>query len=102
MNTILTIVRKELLCTFREKRTLISAVILPALFVPLMVMGVTKLQKHLIEGEKSKKLRIAMAQAPEAVRAYFPDSAFEQIPVTDLAAARDSVANEHYDALLAF
>jgi sodium transport system permease protein len=102
MNTILTIIRKELLCTFREKRTLISAIIIPALAVPLMIMGVTKLQKNLIEGEKNKKLKIAMVKAPADVLAYFPDSAYEKIPVTDMAAARDSVANESYDALLAF
>lgn len=102
MNTIFTIIRKELISTLRDKRTLISAIIIPALAVPLMIMGVTKLEKNLIEGERSKKLKVAMVQAPQSVLPWFPDSAFEKIPVTDVAAARDSVANESYDAMLAF
>lgn len=102
MKTIFTIIRKELTTTLRDKRTLISAIILPVLTLPLIIMGVTKLQKSLLEGEQTKKLKIAMVQAPAAIQGYFPDSAFQQIPVTDVAAARDSVASEKYDAMLVF
>lgn len=102
MNTLLTIIRKELLSTLRDKRTLISAIIVPALAVPLLIMGVTSLQKRLLEGERTKKLRIATIMAPKEVMAFFPDSTFEQIVVTNAAAAKDSVSNEKYDALLAF
>jgi len=48
MNTIFTVLAKELKVTLRDKRTLISAIILPSIVIPLLMFGVTKLQKSLI------------------------------------------------------
>ena len=45
MQTILTVIKKELKDTLRDRKTLISAIIMPALTLPLILFGVTALQK---------------------------------------------------------
>jgi sodium transport system permease protein len=103
MHTVLTIFRKEIKTTLRDKRTLISAVLIPALAVPLILLGVTKLTKRMMEKEQSKQLRIALVGAPPAAGQLFRDAGkFELIRNVPLAAARDSVAAEHFDAVLQF
>ena len=52
MKIIFTVIKKELTDTLRDKRTLISAIILPAIIIPLLIFGVTKLQKSLMDKEK--------------------------------------------------
>lgn len=102
MNTILTVIRKELISTLRDRRTLISAIIIPALAMPLLILGITKLEKGLIEKEETKQLKIAMFNAPPAVEQLFTDPKIKIIKGTPLAAAKDSVAAETYDAALSF
>jgi sodium transport system permease protein len=102
MNTILTIIRKELTDSLRDRKTLISAVILPALAVPLIILGVTKLQKRLTEKERGRELKIAMFNAPAAVEQAFADPKIRLIKNSSPAAARDSVSKEKYDAVLEF
>jgi sodium transport system permease protein len=102
MNTILTIIRKELTDSLRDRKTLISAVILPALAVPLLILGVTRLQKSLTEKERGRELKIAIFNAPSAVEQAFSDPKIRLIKTSTLAAARDSVAKEKYDAVLDF
>ncbi|MEO6833408.1 MAG: hypothetical protein ABI169_14470, partial [Chitinophagaceae bacterium] len=65
MNTILIIIRKELLDALRDRKTLISAIILPALAMPLLLLGITTLQKRLNEKEKNKTLKVALINAPQ-------------------------------------
>lgn len=103
MHTVLTIFRKEIKTTFRDKRTLISAVLIPALALPLILLGVTKLTKRMTEKESVKTLRIALIDAPPEVRQLFGGTDnFEIVPALQLAAARDSVAADQYDAVLQF
>lgn len=102
MKTILTVVRKELRSTLRDRRTLISAIIIPALFVPLLIMGVTRLQVSLMEKEATKELKIAIFNAPSEVEQALADPKIKLVKTGTLAAARDSVAEEHYDAALDF
>jgi sodium transport system permease protein len=103
MNIILTIFRKEIKTTLRDRRTLISAVVIPALAMPLILLGVTKLTKRLTDKEANKQLSIAMIGAPPAIENQFSDTKkFRIIRQVPLAAARDSVAAENYDAVLAF
>jgi len=102
MNTIFTIIRKELTVTLRDRKTLITAILLPALAVPLIVFGVTKLSKSLIDKERTKQLKIAMFNAPPAVEQLFKDSTVNIIRNSTLAAARDSVGKEKFDAILDF
>src|ERR1044072_5511746 len=102
MNTILTIIRKELTDSLRDRKTLISAVVLPAIAVPLLILGVTKLQKNLTDKERNKTLKIAVFHTPPDMEQVFGDPKFHLITNVPLAAARDSVSKENYDAILDF
>jgi sodium transport system permease protein len=102
MKKIITIIRKELIDTLRDRKTLISAVLIPALAAPLLILGVTKLTKSLTEKERTKQLKIAMFNAPPAVEQHFSDSSIRIIRGSTLAAARDSVEAEKFDAVLDF
>lgn len=102
MNTILTIIRKELTDSLRDRKTLISAVILPAVAVPLLLLGVTKLQKRLSEKEHARELKVAVFHMPQQLEAAFTDPKIKLIKTIAPAAARDSVEKEVYDAALDF
>jgi hypothetical protein len=70
--------------------------------MPLLIMGITKLQKNLSEKERTKQLKIALYNAPPAAEGLFADSTIKIIRGVPLAAARDSVASEKFDAVLDF
>ena len=103
MNTILTIFRKEIKTTLRDRRTLISAILLPVLAMPLLLLGITKFSKRMAEKEAAKELKIVLRHAPPALAQQFAAApGFTLIPEMPLPAARDSVAQEVYDAALDF
>jgi sodium transport system permease protein len=101
MNTILTIFRKEMTTTLRDRRTLISAILLPVLAMPLLLLGITKFSKSMAEKEAAKNLRIVLNNAPAALQEQFRNApGFTILPPMNLATARDSVSSEAYDAVL--
>ena len=102
MHTIITVIKKELKDTLRDKKTLFSAIILPALAIPLLLMGVSSLQKDLIKKEKAKELKVVLMNAPEAVAQQFEDESINLLTSADLEHAKDSVASEVFDAVLVF
>ncbi|WMX15873.1 ABC transporter permease [Aureispira sp. CCB-E] len=102
MHTIITVIKKELKDTLRDKKTLFSAIILPALAIPLLLMGVSSLQKDLIKKEKAKELKVVLMNAPEAVAQQFEDESINLLISADLEHAKDSVASEVFDAVLVF
>lgn len=102
MHTIITVLKKELKDTLRDKKTLFSAIILPALAIPLLLLGVASLQKSLIDKEKVKELKVVLMNAPEAVAQQFEDETINLLASQDLENAKDSVANEVFDAVLVF
>lgn len=102
MNTIITVIKKELKDTLRDKKTLFSAIILPALAIPLLLFGVSSLQKSLIDKEKVKELKVVLMNAPEAVAQQFEDETINLLASQDLENAKDSVAQEVFDAVLVF
>jgi sodium transport system permease protein len=79
MKTILTVIKKELTDTLRDKKTLFSAIILPALAMPLLLLGVTKLQQNLMNKEQTKQLKVALIGAPENIVSKFNDSTFSLV-----------------------
>ncbi len=89
--------------TLRDKRTLISAILLPVLAMPLLLLGVTKFSKRMAEKEAAKELRVMLRSAPPVLAQQFAAApGFKIIPEIPLPAARDSVAQETYDAVLDF
>jgi sodium transport system permease protein len=102
MRTIITVLRKEIRDTLRDKRTLISAIVLPAVAIPLLLFAVIKLQSSMKEKESNRTLKIAMINAPDEMVALFTDPKIEVIKDVSLESAKDSIANEKYDAALEF
>lgn len=102
MQTIITVIKKELKDTLRDKKTLFSAIILPALAIPLLLLGVSSLQKSLIDKEKVKELKVVLMNAPEAVAEQFQDETISLLASQNLENAKDSVASEILDAVLVF
>lgn len=102
MHTIITVIKKELKDTLRDKKTLFSAIILPALAIPLLLLGTSSLQKSLIDKERVKELKVVLMNAPEAVAEQFQDETIRLLASQNLENAKDSVANEVFDAVLVF
>ncbi len=55
-----TIVKKELLDTLRDKRTIITMVAIPLLVFPVLFAGMSKLQSMQKQEEETKQLRVAV------------------------------------------
>ncbi len=102
MKTILTVIRKELVSTLRDRRTLISAILIPALAMPLLILGITKLQIAMNEKEDAKALKVALFNAPSALESAFAASKITVVKSASLSAAKDSVKAEDFDAALDF
>ena len=102
MNTILTVLKKELKDTLRDKRTLISAVIIPALIIPILLISVTKLQTSLMKKEGDKQLKIALIGNPQNFKNQLEDSTFKMYSNYTIADAKDAVAKDSLDAIIEF
>ena len=102
MKTILTVIKKELLDTLRDKRTLISAILLPMILFPVLMFGITKMQHSLIKKEQTKDIKIALFQAPENFENYFKEDNIEIVADLDLEAAKAAISNDSLDAVLEF
>lgn len=102
MNIISTVIKKELTDTLRDKRTLISAIILPAIIIPLMMLGVTQLQRNLMDKEENKQLKIALIGMPESLKTYFEDDNFDLYFDIKLEDGKTEVANDSLDAVIEF
>lgn len=102
MNTIFTVLKKELTDTLRDKRTLISAIILPAIVIPLLIFGVTKLQKSLMDKAGEKPLRIALVGVPEPYQNTFNDSKFKLQQSFSVATGKDAINKDSLDAVVEF
>ena len=101
MKTILTVIKKELVDLFRDKRTLITTILVPAVAIPLLLLGVTKLTEALTEREETKQLKIAFIGAPDAFKAKFEIDNYDVLEYT-LEAGKAAIINDSLDAVLAF
>ena len=102
MKIIYTVIKKELTVTLRDKRTLITAIILPALFIPLIIFGVTKLQMSLMDKEYNKQLKIALIETPESIKQHFEDDKFQLYDSFDSETGKTAVLNDSIDAVIEF
>ncbi len=102
MNTIFTVLKKELTDTLRDKRTLISAIILPAIVIPLLIFGVTKLQKSLMDKAGEKPLRIALIGVPSTYQNTFNDSKYKLQQNFTVASGKDAIKKDSLDAVVEF
>lgn len=102
MNIIFTVLKKELTDTLRDKRTLISAIILPAIVIPLLIFGLTKLQKSLMDKAGEKPLRIALIGVPAPYQNTFNDSKYKLQQNFTVATGKDAIQKDSLDAVVEF
>ena len=101
MNTknIITIWKKEIKDTVRDRRTLISMVLIPILLLPVIMIGMFKLIDSQTKSQEEKTVKVAIANkeaAPQIADAITKNGKVEIVPVAgDMEAA---VAKEEVDA----
>jgi|UniRef100_UPI00404A8FE6 sodium transport system permease protein len=102
MKIILTVVKKELTDTLRDKRTLITAIILPAIIIPMILFGVAKLQKNLMDKEGNKQLKIALIGTSETIKRQFEEDNFKLFDHYNLETGKKAILNDSLDAVVEF
>ncbi len=102
MNIIFAVLKKELTDTLRDKRTLISAIILPAIVIPLLIFGLTKLQKSLMDKAGEKPLRIALIGVSAPYQNTFNDSKYKLQQNFTVATGKDAIQKDSLDAVVEF
>ncbi len=102
MSAVTTVFAKEIRVTLRDRRTLISAIIIPAFAFPLLMWGFGMLTKQLLDEERSKTLTVAILGAPAGADSILAGPGFNRTYGLGLQAAQDSVKAEVLDAALVF
>ncbi len=102
MNTILTVYKKELKDTLRDKRTLITSIVIPAIIIPVLLFAVTKLTSSLMKKEADKKLKIVLIGNTEAFKKQLEDSTFTLLSNLSLEDGKAAIAKDSLDAIIEF
>jgi len=68
MKTVLTVFRKELIDTLRDRRTLVFMVVIPLLLFPILFRVMFSVEKSQADKERAKKLRVACVDNGNAAR----------------------------------
>lgn len=102
MNTILTVFEKEVLDTLRDRRTLLTAIVMPALLMPVLLYGISKLTSSIMEKEENKKLKIGLLEAPSDFAAVLDTAKFEIVSGVTLETGRDQILADSLDAMIGF
>ncbi len=100
MNTILTVYKKEMKDTLRDRRTLMTAILMPMLIIPILITGLTKLQTSLMNKEQHKQLKIALIGTPENFANQLIDSSIKFVTNVDLTTSKKEIAKDSLDAAL--
>jgi len=102
MNTILTVFKKEFKDTIRDRRTLISAIIVPTIIIPILIYGFTKLSSSIMKKEQEKKLEVAIITPPAEFLAEIDTSKFLIKQGITLTSGRDAILGDSLDAMISF
>ncbi len=102
MNTILTVFNKEIKDTLRDKRTLMSAIVLPAILIPVIMYGMTVVTKMVMEKEENKKLSISLIDAPDSFLTYLDTTKMEIKSGYDLKTGKEAIKADSLDAMIRF
>lgn len=101
MNTIITVLFKELKDTFRDRRTLITAILAPAILFPIIILGYSKLGSVMLDKAGNKELKIITENVSDDLMAFLnEDENFTYSDFSTLEDARDAILNDSIDALI--
>lgn len=101
MKVIKVVFFKEMLMTFRDKRSLFTSIVLPVVLIPLLLVLVTSVQKNMMDKEKTKKIEIALLDPNKLIRANVKDSTFVWSYVVDTSSGIQAVMHRDADAFIA-
>lgn len=85
-NIILQLARKEILSTFRDRRAIVSNLLIPLILVPVMMLGLPLLIGGLIGREQVTLTQVGvvgMADLPDGLASALRDASIELSPVDD-------------------
>ncbi len=100
MKTIFTVLKKELTCQLRDKRTL-KSMLISALAIPLILFAVFKIQSSFINKENNKQLKIAFVGTHTAtLKKEFTTEAFKIKKNYNLVSALDALHKDSLDAVI--
>lgn len=103
IKTILTVFKKEMTVTLRDSRTLVSAILLPAIIFPLMIIGLDEIEGGAAKDQENKQLKIALVGAPANVKTQLSgDEKLELVYDLTLADAKAAVEKDSLDAAMHF
>lgn len=103
MNTILTVFLKEAKVSIRDKRTLLTTVLLPAVVFPLLIVISSKIQQNVSASKNEDGIKITFLNAPGDLKPdYFPENQFELLSDYTKEAAQIALENESLDAYIDF
>ncbi|MCP4631593.1 MAG: ABC transporter permease [candidate division Zixibacteria bacterium] len=100
MNRIIIVYKKELLDVVRDRRTIISMIVLPILLFPLLTMGFGSIVGQQIEKTKSEIHKIAVEgyeNYPELANIFTGDSGLQIVETDDL---RKSIGSKEIQAAI--
>jgi sodium transport system permease protein len=102
MSTLITVLKKELKDSLRDKRTILTAIVLPAVIIPLISVLISKVQKGVQSKEENKKLKIALIGSNTKLEQTLADSTFEFVKNVNVAEGKKAVATDSIDAIIEF
>lgn len=102
MNTILTVFKKELKDTLRDRRTLISAIVFPTVLIPLLLYGFTKISTMVMKKEEEKKLEIGLLNSPAEFLAEIDTSKILIVDGVTFESGRDGILGDSLDGMIRF
>ena len=102
MSTSFTVFKKEMIDILRDRRTLMTAIVMPAVAIPFLMYGMTKLTQFIMEKEENKKLKLGMLHAPEEFLATIDTSKMTLIEGLTLESGRDGILSDSLDAMVGF
>ena len=96
--TILTIWKKELKDTIRDRRTLMAMVVMPMLLMPVMTIGMFKFMEYQIENQAEKVVKISIIKEGEAPALMEMIKDQEKIEIVEVEGEiKDAVTNDDID-----
>ena len=105
MNAIKTIMKKEFLDISRDKRTIITMILLPLMLFPVMLNVMTKVSVKVAKKEKAKALKVAVIKdkTPQHFQTYLEE--YENIEIiyeTSEDEVNDKIVNDSLDVYFMF
>lgn len=98
---IITICKKELKDTVRDRRTLVAMVLMPLLLMPVMTIGMFKFMEKIMEDQKNQTVKIVLSGEENSSQLSEMIRSREKLEIVQIDKdAREAVIDEEIDAVI--